>query len=177
MWFKLCLAHPYRQCQSIAWVLCSSLFLTITMAPSLVSRIYSESMEPILHLSWAPWVYSDASWWASCLLPCYVLSQLECLIPSDTRTQSLHAAPCPATWEPHWCFSTWCSVWLSWYIGHHFLVAASRCPPALSCISPKLLWLLKNWHWPTHSASGHPCTYLHKLDHPAAQNPVSNIIC
>ena len=42
-----------------------------------------------------------------------------------------------------------------------------------SHISPKLLGLLKNWHWFTCSAPGHPCINLHGLDHPAVQNPWS----
>lgn len=59
-----------------------------------------------------------------------------CSIPSGIHTESPSscAAPCPATGESSGYLSAWCSGQLNLYVGHHFHVAAKKCPPVL-CLS------------------------------------------
>ena len=86
------------------------------------------------------------------------------------------AAPCFATGELNWYPLTQHLVQLGWYVGDHFLVAASRHPLALFHVSPMPHRSLRSWHRPTHSVPSHLSINLHGLDHLTAQSPQSQIL-
>ena len=165
----------------------NSLHQIIAAALSLVDQLYSVLMVPTSCPQSAdihprdPWEFSATPWWVFHLLPWYalVLSQSGCQIPRGTCTQNLSSrvAPCSATGELNWRFSIRRPAWQGWYVGRHSLVAASKHPTALFCVSPEPLWSPENWHRPTRSASGHPRTNLHGPDHPVVQSPQSQTPC